>query len=96
MTYRYHGPGRRRGTKRSGRRSRERWGGTPDRQQLGRQGEQLGQKYLMGVIELTQTKDNHVCADDDGAHGGREELADTTQHHDHTHRDVNEPARHIG
>lgn len=33
-TYRYHGRGRRRGTKRSGRRSRERWEGTLDRRQL--------------------------------------------------------------
>jgi hypothetical protein len=41
---------------------------------------------------LTQTEYNHVCANDDGAHGSREELADTSQHHDHTDRDVDETA----
>jgi hypothetical protein len=47
------------------------------------------------LAELTQTEDNHVYADDDGAHRGWEELADTTKHHDHTHRDVDEPTGHI-
>ena len=44
------------------------------------------------ITRLTETEDNHVCADDDGAHGGREELADTAEHHDHTDRDVDEAA----
>lgn len=42
--------------------------------------------------QLTQTKDNHVDTDDDGAHGRGEKLADTPQNHDHAHRDVDEPA----
>lgn len=44
------------------------------------------------ITRLTETENNHVCADDDGAHGGREELADTAEHHDHTDRDVDEAA----
>lgn len=42
------------------------------------------------VCKHTKTKDNHVGTNDDGAQGRREELADTAQHHNHTHGDVDE------
>lgn len=97
QTYRYHGPGRKIGRKHSGRRDRERWGETPDRRQLESNVSSLSQTTRAGcrvMAELTQTEDNHVDADDDGAHGRWEELADTAQHHNHTHRDVDEPTGH--
>ena len=40
--------------------------------------------------EHTDTEGDHIDTHDDGAHGGWEELANTTQHHDHTHRNVDE------
>ena len=42
--------------------------------------------------QLTETKDHHVYTHDDRAHGSREELANTTKHHDHRHGDVDKPA----
>lgn len=40
----------------------------------------------------TDTESDHIDTHDDGAHGGWEELANPTQHHDHTDRDVDETA----
>lgn len=42
--------------------------------------------------EHTDTEGDHIDTHDDGAHGGWEELANTTQHHDHTDGDVDETA----
>ena len=46
-------------------------------------------------MRLTQTEENHIHTHDDGAHGSWEELADATQHHNHTHRNVDEPTEQI-
>lgn len=41
---------------------------------------------------LTSTKDNHIYTDDNRAHRCREELGNTTKHHDHSHGEVDNPA----
>ena len=51
-------------------------------------------KSLGLLPQLTETKDHHVYTHDDRAHGSREELANTTKHHDHRHGDVDKPAMH--
>lgn len=54
--------------------------------------------HLMAAIlgrrsqKLTETENNDIGAHDDGAHGWREELGDTTQDHDHADGDVDNPA----
>lgn len=43
-------------------------------------------------MPLTNTKYNDICTDNDRTHGRWEELANTTQNHNYTHGDVNDPA----
>lgn len=49
-------------------------------------------KVVAGPL-LTNTKQDHIDTDNKGAHRQGEELADTAQHHDHTHGDVDKPAK---
>lgn len=78
--------------RRNGKRSRGWWAGIPNRQWLIQQSASLVFKNLT-VAQLTKTEDDHIGTDNNGAHGRREELANSTQYHDHTHGDVDKPAR---
>lgn len=74
--------------------------GTPIRQQLERRGQYcfVTSKHgcYRGWIQRTETEDDNVRADDDGAQRPREELGDTAEDHNRTNGDVNETAEHRG
>lgn len=40
------------------------------------------------MVRQTKTKDDDICANNDRAHAGGEELANSAQHHDHADGDV--------
>jgi hypothetical protein len=43
---------------------------------------------MSGTAKHTKTEDDHIDAQDDRAPGCGEEVADTSQHHEHTHGDI--------
>ena len=88
-THRYRGQGRRTGKKHSGRHNPGRWAGIPaQRQLMGSVISVSTDQWVGKQVHLTETKDNHICTNDDGAHGRREELGDTAQNHNHANGDV--------
>lgn len=92
-THRYRGQGRKTGKRHSGRHSPGRWAGIPAQRQLISSDLSVSTNRRRGKqVYLTETKDNHISTDDDGAHGRREELGDTAQDHNHAHGDVDKSA----
>lgn len=43
--------------------------------------------------QLTETEQNHIDTNNNGAHGPWEELADTAKHHNHAHGDVDKSTK---